>query len=248
MINPAIIPDADPSALQEFAVHSEPMVRKLIQTVLDDEHEVYVFVHPSDQYFVSEVLGIDWKSGFMWLGTPYEKGLVQNCGAQTPYTLVSFPDGVKIQFSGLGLLRQNYEGADAIQLKLPKSVVRLQRRNYFRVMADSEINRQVKVEIPGLAESPSLLDISLAGCGLLMRHKPEFAVGQEMRNVRLSLPDGEPSMLVRLEIKNSKPTQDDPDMVQLGCEMSLLERGGERRLQRYLLSCERRLRTVQQLA
>lgn len=50
-------------------------------------------------------------------------------------------------------------------------------------------------------------------------------------------------MLVELEIRNIKGVTDHPEHVQLGCEMKMLDRGAERRLQRFLLATERRQRS-----
>jgi len=156
---------------------------------------------------------------------------------------VSFPDGVKVQFAGMGILQSQYQGADALRVAIPKTVVRLQRRNYFRVMADEELNAQVKLEIPTVSSPISLIDISLAGCGLSLQTPPSLhQAGEVIQDVRLTLPDGEGSMLVELVVRNIKPMADHPEMVQLGCEMKTVERGAERRLQRFLLATERRQR------
>lgn len=175
---------------------------------------------------------------------PYEKVLSANCNISTSYAMVSFPDGVKIQFSGIGILKSQFQGADALRIAIPKTIVRLQRRNYFRVMADEELNSQVKLVVPQVQGDTSLIDISLAGCGFTVSAPPQqYHPGEVLRDVRLTLPDGDSSMLVELVIRNIKPMFEQPDNIQLGCEMRTLERGAERRLQRFLLATERRQRT-----
>ncbi|HEY1058339.1 MAG TPA: flagellar regulator YcgR PilZN domain-containing protein [Limnobacter sp.] len=241
----SIQPEFDPDLLKEFTLASEPMVRKLLSTMLDDEHELYVFLKGSGVQFVTEILHLDWNRGVLWLGTPYDKQLAQGCDAQCEFTIVSFPDGVKVQFSGIGMVADSFEGADALRIAMPTTLVRLQRRNYFRVVADTELNRQVRLTVPGLQTLHCLLDISLAGVGLLVNKQADMESGHLFRNAQLTLPDGEGSMLVNLEVRNIKPQLDEPDQLQLGCEMTLLERGAERRLQRFLLATERRQRSAQ---
>ncbi|HEX4856094.1 MAG TPA: flagellar regulator YcgR PilZN domain-containing protein [Limnobacter sp.] len=240
----SIAPERDPALLQEFSLNSPPTLRKLWNTIEQEEHEIYVHLQSGDDvHFVTEVLNIDWDSGLIWLGTPYDKKLSSDCSASTPYIMVSFPDGVKVQFAGVGILQSQYQGADALRIAIPKTMVRLQRRNYFRVMADDELNAQVKLEIPSAASPVELMDISLAGCGIYLPGVPsKFMLGDIIPDVRLSLPDGGGSMLVELIVRNIKPSQFHNDMVQLGCEMKTLERGGDRRLQRFLLATERRQR------
>lgn len=241
--NTSIAPERDQKLLEEFSLSAEPTLRKLLTTIDEDEHELYVYLQQDHTQFVTEILNIDWASGLIWLGTPYEKILSANCNASTSFIVVSFPDGVKVQFAGIGMLPSQYQGADALRIAIPKSIVRMQRRNYFRVMADEELNYQVQLEIPAIQTKTTLVDISLAGCGFtLTAPASEFTAGQVLRDVRLTLPDGDGSMLVELLVRNVKPTQDNPDVIQLGCEMKTMERGSDRRLQRFLLATERRQR------
>lgn len=240
----SVTPEANPELLEKFEVQSEPMVHKLLNTMFNDEHEMYVFTKGSGNHFVSEILEIDWDQSVMWMGTPYDKSLASDCNANTPYTLVSFPDGVKVQFSGIGLVHTNFQGAEALRLSLPKKIVRLQLRNFFRVMADDELNRQVSLSIPTLPGPESLVDISLAGCGLLLRNAHHLQIGDVLSDVRVNIPDGEGSMLVDLEVRNKLHLQDNPEIMQVGCEMRLQKRADERRLQRFLLNTERRQRAA----
>jgi flagellar brake protein len=242
-----ITPERDHQLLKEFSMGAEPTIRKLLTTILEHEHELYVFLQADHSQFVSEVLNFDWEAGLMWIGTPYEKHLVANCGSNTSYIVVGFPDGVKIQFAGIGMEKGHYQGAEAIRISIPKTMVRLQRRNYFRVLADEELNLQVKLEIPGIEDTPSFVDLSLAGCGFIVQAPVDrFPRGTVFKDVRLTMPDGGGSMLVELEVRNIKPMIDCPDNIQLGCEMRPVERGSERRLQRFLLATERRQRTNSQ--
>lgn len=238
-----VIPETDPQRIEQFSIRSSPMVQKLVNTIVSQEYEVYVFTQEGS-HFVSEVLGLDWKQGLIWIGTPYEKNLAKKCNAQTPYVLVSFPDGIKVQFSGTGLVHTQFEGAEAICLKIPTTIIRLQLRNFFRVIADDELNRQISITIPNLPDPKGLLDISLAGCGILLKRHPELNIGSVFKNARLHLPDEEGSIFIDLEIRNLYPQHDTPDIIQAGCEMRIVKRTDEHRLQRFLLATERRQRAA----
>lgn len=238
-----VTPETDPQRLEKFSIRSAPMVQKLVNTIVSNEYEVYVFTHDGT-HFVSEVLGLDWKQGLIWIGTPYEKSLAKKCNGQTSYVLVSFPEGIKVQFSGTGLVHTQYEGAESICLEIPSSIVRLQQRNFFRVIADDELNRQISVTIPSLPDPESIVDISLAGCGILIKKHPDVVIGAIFKNARLQLPGETNSLFVDLEVRNLYPQHDTPELVQVGCEMRLVKRTDEHRLQRFLLATERRQRAA----
>lgn len=239
----SISPEQDQKLIEKFNLSAEPTLRKLLNTIEDDEHEIYVHLHTNKTQFVTEVLCINWDEGLIWLGTPYNKTLSAGCNEFIPYTMVSFPDGVKVQFSGIGILQSQYQGADALRISIPKSIARLQRRNYFRVVADDELNAQAKLDIPSVQGNPTLVDLSLAGCGFLVQAKPDqYNKGEVLKNVRLSLQDNSNSMLIELVVRNIKQMTEQPETIQLGCEMKVQDKTGDRRLQRFLLATERRQR------
>jgi c-di-GMP-binding flagellar brake protein YcgR len=239
-----ISPESDTEVLKQFELSAQPTVHALLKTIRDEECELYVFLVENEKQFVTEVLNIDWNKNVVWLGTPYNKRLSTQCSQETRYAIVSFPDGVKIQFNGTGMEQEEYQGAEALKISLPHTMARLQRREYFRVMADEELNHQVRVHVPCLPMDPKLVDLSLAGCGLLCYRHPSLQAGNILRDVRIDLMDGEESILMELHVKNLKNIADDPQHIQVGCELKLIQRGSERRLQRFLLATERRQRAL----
>lgn len=243
--NTGIAPERDPRLLREYALSAEPAVHKLLQIIADEEHEIYIYPDAVEPHFVTEVLMMDWENHWIWLATPYDKSLSAHCNSSTPFVAVAFPEGVKVQFNGLGLTNLPFEGVPALRIQMPKTLIRLQRRNYFRVVADEEVNRQVSLMVPGLHPIHHLVDISLAGCCFTVE-APEgvYCTGQALPDAMLALPDGELPMRVSLEVRNVKPLSDHPEQIQLGCEMKPVERGVERRLQRFLLATERRQRAM----
>lgn len=238
-----VTPETEVELLNKFAINSAPMVNKLVHSIFDKEYEVYLFTQDG-VHFVSEILNIDWDQGAIWLGTPYDKSLTKRCNISTHYTLVAFPNGIKVQFAGVGLVSTQFQGADAIRLNTPKTIVRLQLRNFFRVIADEELNRQVSLSIPTLNKPESLLDLSLAGCGVLLRKHPDLQIGQVFRDTRLTIPDGDSSIVLELEVRNLYPQHDTPELIQVGFQMKPLRRTDEHRLQRFLLATERRQRAA----
>jgi c-di-GMP-binding flagellar brake protein YcgR len=241
--NISISPEVDQKILEEFCLKSEPALRKLLNTVKEEEHELYVNLPADNTQFVTEILGIDWPNKWIWLGTPYDKTLRNRCNSSTEYIIVTFPDAVKIQFSGVSIVQAHYQNADALRITIPKSLIRLQRRNYFRIIGDEELNARVQMDIPNYPNKLTLLDMSMEGCGFTVQASSSpYKIGEIIKDVRLTLPDGKGSMLMKLTICSINPTQDDPDIFLLGCEMKTLDRDAERRLQRFLLATERRQR------
>jgi len=78
----------------------------------------------------------------------------------------------------------------------------------------------------------------------MLRKHPNLTIGSILKNARLQLPDGNGSIFIDLEVRNLYPQHDTPELIQVGCEMRLIKRTDEHRLQRFLLATERRQRAA----
>ena len=244
--NISISPETDPVVLKEFRVGSTSTINRICSAIYSEENEIYVYLRQKENYFVTEILDIDFEQNLIYLATPYDKKQIADISLATPYCLISFPEGVKIQFDGMGLEQVEHQRAQALRVEIPKTLIRLQRRNYFRVLADDVFRAQVKLEVPKLLEPFSVVDFSLTGCGLNVTGKAaDFKVGQGFENVRLNLPDSDETLLLNIHVKNIQTSTETPEIVFLGCEISHIQRHSERRLQRFLLITERRQRATQ---
>jgi len=238
-----ITPELSNKLIEEFSIGSSITIGKYLHTMHAEENEVYVYIDSLDQSFVTEILGLDLANGFIWLGRPYDRNMLKAITADCEFVAVAFPENIKLQFCGRGIEQTHYEGTQALRIAVPKSIVRLQRRNYFRVMADEDMMAHVHIEEPGLEGEYELVDISLAGCGISVNARAKhFSVGQQLRQVKLAIPDHGSPLKISLVIKNIKHNPDDESHVCLGCEMQLLLPKEESRLQRFLLAAERRQR------
>jgi flagellar brake protein len=237
-----ITPEFDSNLIREFSMSSPITIGKYLHTMQEEENEVYIYFNGGQQSFVTEILGMDLSKGHVWLGRPYDKNLLSGMNEHTEFVAVAFPENIKLQFNCKGIVQSTYEGGQALRIEVPKSMVRLQRRNYFRVMADEEMMAHLHIEDEGFKGDYELVDISLAGCGISVPTRQQFTVGQVIADAKLVLPDGAPPLKISLAIKNIKINPDNDQDRCLGCEMILLTPKDESRLQRFLLAAERRQR------
>ncbi|MDH4394265.1 MAG: flagellar brake protein [Limnobacter sp.] len=238
----AITPEFDSTLIREFSMSSPITIGKYLHNMQEEENEVYIYFNEGQQSFVTEILGMDLSNGHVWLGRPYDKNLLSGLNEHTEFVAVAFPENIKLQFQCKGILQSVYEGGQALRIEVPKSMVRLQRRNYFRVMADEEMMAHLHIEDDGLKGDYELVDISLAGCGISVPTRQQFKVGQIIASAKLVVPDGSPPLKVKLTVKNIKTNPDNNQDRCVGCEMILLIPKEESRLQRFLLAAERRQR------
>ena len=114
-------------------------------------------------------------------------------------------DRVDINFECGPLSPASHEGHSAYAADLPGWVVRMQRREFFRVATLVAAPVRCAVECGAEACRFEVLDISMGGIGMMDREQAaELAVGDELRGCVLELPDfGQAE--IDLEVRNLIP-------------------------------------------
>ena len=155
-------------------------------------------------------------------------------------------DKVKIQFSLNHLEKADYEGNPSFRGELPESVLRLQRREYYRL--ETPIAAPLRCLLPTLNADGSatmlettILDISGGGIGVAVSaQSDQFANGNTFINSKINLPD-EGELLVTLIVRNSfmVTTKTGANYLRVGLEFVNLPGTRLSMIQRYITKIER---------
>lgn len=162
-------------------------------------------------------------------------------------TLVANIDGIKVQFSARGADPTVFEGRPALRMRLPDLVLRLQRRDFYRIPASLTCEVTVACEEKVRALELRVTDLSLGGLALVTdKAYVKFEQGQLLTNCRVNL--GALGLLaLDLEVKNVCDVRARNGMRQtrIGCGFSRLPRDMENLISRYIgqKERERRMRT-----
>lgn len=156
-------------------------------------------------------------------------------------------DKVKIQFSLKGLSAATFEGRKAFSGKLPETLLRLQRREYYRLTTPIANPIKVFVDViqaDGNKETieANMLDISGGGIGLMipLSLQATFAVGTLFQDCKFTLPEEGP-LVTSLAVRNSFPvtTKTGSQYLRIGCEYVDLPGTRLTMVQRYITRIER---------
>lgn len=156
-------------------------------------------------------------------------------------------DKVKIQFSLKGLTQTTFEGQTAFGGKLPETLLRLQRREYYRLT--TPIANPIKVSVDVILADgtkttieANMLDISGGGIGLMLPLSlgETFAIGNVFRDCKFTLPE-EGQLVTALSVRNSFPvtTKTGSQYLRIGCEYVDLPGTRLTMIQRYITRIER---------
>lgn len=156
---------------------------------------------------------------------------------------VGRPGGIHVQFVTGPAREVRYEGGKAFSVALPKRLLRLQRREYFRIETPHVRPLQFFGRVPGagLLQLPAH-DISVAGIALTSPTQPEgLAVGMVLENCRFSLPEEDRDFFFQAVMRHitTRESRAGTQQWRIGLEFADLPANAENRIQRYIARLER---------
>lgn len=155
---------------------------------------------------------------------------------------VAKPEGIHVQFRCGQARETTHEGQRALALPLPDHVVRLQRRDAFRIETPRSRPARFIGRLPdGNRLELSLHDISIGGIGLNCPANPPdiLSWGLVLPACRIILPDDPTPLVADLQVRQITPLEGRGNAVwRLGMRFENLARGDESRLQRYIAKIE----------
>ncbi|MEH6434992.1 flagellar brake protein [Massilia sp. DD77] len=154
-------------------------------------------------------------------------------------------DKIRILFTAEALGETSYRGGLALRADIPPTLIRLQRREYYRM--PTPVSNPVRALIPlplelggGTAVFP-LHDISVGGIAILdNRMQLDTTIGKVIENCRIELPEIGP-ITASLQIRNSLDMTllNNKTNRRLGCQFVDISRGALAGVQRYITKLER---------
>ncbi|MGB4065811.1 MAG: flagellar regulator YcgR PilZN domain-containing protein [Azonexus sp.] len=153
------------------------------------------------------------------------------------------PGGIHVQFSTGRAKETIFEGSKAFSVALPKYVVRLQRRDTFRI----ETPRSKPLQFFGRRLDSRLLnlpahDISVAGLGMTALSLPDgLAPGERLENCHFALPEDEHELFFSATVCHVTPQVGRTGVQQwrIGLHFENMPTIEENRIQRYIARVER---------
>jgi c-di-GMP-binding flagellar brake protein YcgR len=237
--------------LARYTLHSRTDILFQLRAIQKRKLLVNLDLQGTRQIVVTSVLAVDERNNAIILdsarGDALNHDLMSGKGAE----FITQIDGVSISFATGPVTLCDYEKLPALRIALPKSLVRLQRREHFRV--PMPIANPVKCIVPAPEEDTDrdsvtthIVDI---GCGGVALADPSGRLGIEtgrmLPDCRLLLPETE-VVLTTLEVRNSAQIRlhNGAFQTRLGCMFINLPNDMAAKLQRFVMAIERARRNT----
>lgn len=230
----------------EFRVRSKKEMQFILQDAAEKNTRAVLYYDEFNNFILTTLLGAD-EAG-MWLDVgpyaPENKRILQS----NKITLVTLHQGVKVQLEvdGIQLASLGDDGGEVFYLELPDQLLRIQRREFFRLAIP--FSTPVKCIIPIKPENPDnpdelpvvrevpLADISGGGIGLSCgEHENELLPGKVYQDCRILLPDIG-TLIATIEVRNgiNFTTHNNVTYKRVGCQFVRLDNQMNILLQRYI--------------
>jgi c-di-GMP-binding flagellar brake protein YcgR len=235
------------SEYSKFMLYSKTEIISVLRSLIQKGAMMTVYFDQGKSFLLTSMLALSTdNNGFIFdLGSDHE----MNSKALLADKLIFSAqiEKVKIQFSLNKLSAITYDGRPAFRGVLPETLLRLQRREYFRL--STPIASPIKCIIPMkradgstlVVEAP-LLDISGGGVGLMVQPEESGLYKSEMtfKDCKISLPE-EGLLVTTLRVRNAfdVTARNGSHHIRVGCEFVELQGSRLTSIQRYITHIER---------
>lgn len=226
-------------------VHSRTEILYLLRSIQQRKLLVNLDLPDSRQIIVTAIIAINESDNTLILDSARGDALNHELMSGTGADFITQLEGVTISFATGPVTLCEYEKLPALRIALPKSLIRLQRREHFRVQLP--VTHPFKCIVPSTVEdepepiTAHIVDIGCGGVALAERGGrlgPE--TGRILADCRILLADTDP-LTISLEVRNSAQIRlpNGAFQTRLGCKFIDLPHGMATRLQRFVMTIER---------
>jgi flagellar brake protein len=223
--------------LESFMLYSRAEIVAILQRIAEQRTLVTVYTGVDAEFAVSAILQVDPDFEEIDFDMPANPEAQARVLAAAELTFVIFFENVKVQFSAQIAKPTRVEDHPAFRVRLPAQLLRLQRREFFRVR--TPITARPTCLVPQGAgdskyESVQLVNISVGGLAVMTYPSNfELPIGQVVNSCYLDLP-GIGAAQVSFRVVNLYDAEGESAGRRFGCQFVDLSPQARMMVQRYV--------------
>jgi len=236
--------DAELENWHDFEVESRKEITSLLRGIGEKNQLIRMLIHGEADVCVTSILEVDEPNNAVYLDCSIDREQNKRILASRRLSFETTLDKVRILFAADRIEAATWQGNPAFKIAVPPTLIRLQRREYYRI--STPVTNPVRVLIPlpdelGGNTTFPLADISCGGIAILdNKMMLGDAIGRNYADCRIDLPEiGQ--VATSLQIRNSLDLTllNNKTNRRLGCEFVGISRGMLSYVQRYITKLER---------
>lgn len=231
--------------LEQFRLHSRDEIGRVLRDLIRNNDLITAYYTPHD-FLLTTLLGMDKEKTRLYVDVSTDENINRRVLASDRLIFVGRHYQVRVQFTASGAVPGQFTGGPAFILPFPESMLRVQRREFYRLVASLVDRPQCFFTTEdGHPVELTILDISLGGIAVI---EPDtdceglWLPGNVIRNCQVDLPEGRVVSDVEVRNRFTISLPDGKPQVRVGCRFLHLEPRMNAELQRYIhrIELERR--------
>ncbi len=229
----------------DFEVESPKEILALLRSIGEKNQLIRMVIAGQNDVCVTSILAVDPHEGIVTLDCSINKDQNRRIVTAGRVAFETTLDKIRILFAADEVEECTFENGPALRIAVPDSLIRLQRREFYRMA--TPVSNPVRVTIPlppelggGMSTFP-LADISCGGIAILDNKLIlGTTIGANYTTCRIDLPDVG-IVMTTLQIRNSLDLTllNAKTNRRLGCQFIDISRGMLSNVQRYITKLER---------
>lgn len=228
-----------------YLIHSRMEIVYILRAIQAKNTLITVYYNQDRDFYLSSLVHIDSDKGLVAFDRPAEPATLERVRVSERLVFVTMQDRVHVQFTTGAPAAAAHHGDPVFAAGLPKELLKLQRREYFRLTTPIANPLKCRLFLPG-GESidVTIVDISVGGIGII-GYEPniELSPGSVYKACRIDLPDTG-TVIASLEIRNAFEVtlKNGVSTKRSGCRFVDLSPNMQALIQRYITKLEREQR------
>lgn len=228
---------------ERYLIHSRIEILFILRAIMQRNMLVTLCFNQGTDRILTSVLDVDAERGRMIVDYGRNEELNVKALMAQELAFITSLDQVKIQFVSHGIERIQFEGRSTFSVSTPECLLRMQRREYYRIAAPAIHPPKCTIPLPAVhgAAELDLMDISCGGIAVI-DYDPtsEFTPGATYETCRIILPDvGTLNVALRVKSTFEATLKNGLTRRRTGCEFIAMPENMLAVIQRYIFKLER---------
>tara|TARA_R110002073_G_scaffold320204_2_gene495528 strand:+ start:366 stop:1148 length:783 start_codon:yes stop_codon:yes gene_type:complete len=230
---------------ENFRIRTEIEVIFILRGIMKKNTLITLYYGDGNNFILTSILAIDVDKNEMVIDYGIEEKLNQIALLAPKLTFVTSQERIKVEFTCNTIRKIQFDGLDAFAVNIPESLVRMQRRNYFRISTPTVKPLKCIIPLPEENETRTaevtLLDISCGGIGVIDHHPIiSFDPGTIYKHCQIELPEiGTIDTTIQVKNTYEVTLRNGLACKRAGCAFLTLPVKMQAMIQRYIVKQER---------
>jgi c-di-GMP-binding flagellar brake protein YcgR len=228
---------------EQYLLHERREIAYVLRQLAARRSMITAYFGNSSRFIMSSVLSVSDDDRSVYLDLGNDAALNNEAASADSLLCLTQLDKVKVQFSITLPRIENFGKYPALFAATPEVLLRLQRREYYRLTAPVAHSLICRIPSPGLNSRVEARVIDISGGGVAVIVPPKdmsLSADQKYMDCRLDLPEFGP-VTTTLRVRNifRITNRSGTDMLRAGCQFEDLPAPMANAIQRYILRVER---------